>query len=225
MAETIPPNQEPKWADSPLASPTYGVGGKATIVSSATIAAPPATCVEITLDPGTYPSWNKFVPRVTVQSPPSRPLPESTPPAVAQFLKESPGRQLLFLGTRFRFEVHMDPDSASGGRIQHTDLEVSVLEEFERGGKKGLRVAWKIHGDLWYLKAERTQEFLERPDGGCDYVGYETFYGPLTWLVKRFAGPSLLRGFMLWMDGLKKAAEEKAAQQNAKAAEEDAGAA
>ncbi|RYP09471.1 hypothetical protein DL765_008421 [Monosporascus sp. GIB2] len=211
MAETVPPNQEPKWAGSPLASPTHGPGGKATLICSATIAAPPATCFETTLDAGAYPSWNKFVPRVTVQSaPPS--LPESTPPAVAHLLKESPDRQLLLLGTRFRFEVHLNPDSASGGRIQNVDLEISALEEFERGGKKGLRVAWKTQGDPWYLKSERTQEFLERPDGGCDYVCYETFYGPLTWLVKRFAGPLMLRGFALWMDGLKKAAEEKAAQ-------------
>ncbi|RYP52883.1 hypothetical protein DL769_010597 [Monosporascus sp. CRB-8-3] len=224
MAETIPPNQEPKWADSPLASPTHGAGGKATIICSAVIVAPPATCLEITLNPATYPSWNKFVPRVTVQSSPP-PLPESTPAAVAQLLKESPDRQLLLLGTRFRMEVHLHPDSASGGRIQNTDLELSALEEFERGGTKGLRIAWKTQGDPWYLKAERTQEFVERPDGGCDYVCYETFYGPVTWLVKRFVGPSVLRGFGLWIEGLKKVAEEKAAQRNANAAEEDAGAA
>lgn len=225
MAESIPPNQEPKWADSPLASPTYRAGGKATIICSAAIAAPPAMCLEITLDPVTYPSWNKFVPRVTVQSSPPPPPPESTPSAVAQLLKESPDRQLLLLGTRFREEVHLRPDSASGQRIQNTDLEISALEEFERGGAKGLRVAWKMQGDPWYLKAERTQEFLERPDGGCDYVCYETFYGPVTWLVRRFVGPPVLRGFGLWMEGLKKAAEEKAAQQRAKAAEENAGAA
>ncbi|RYP41389.1 hypothetical protein DL767_001027 [Monosporascus sp. MG133] len=225
MAETIPPNQEPKWADVPLASPTYRAGGKATVICSAAIAAPPATCLGITLDPAAYPSWNKFVPRMTVQSSPPPSPPESTPPAVAQLLKESPGRRLLLLGTRFRVGVRMQPDSASGGRIRNTDLEISVLEEFERGGAKGLRVTWKTQGDPWYMKAERTQEFLERPDGGCDYVCYETFYGPLVWLVRRFAGPLLLRGFGLWMEGLKKAAEEKAAEQRAKAAEENVGAA
>ncbi|RYP07752.1 hypothetical protein DL764_002324 [Monosporascus ibericus] len=225
MTETIPPNQESKWADSPLPSPTYGAGGKATIICSAAIAAPPAACLEITLDPATYPSWNKFVPRVTVQSSPPPPLPESTPSAVAQLLEDSPDRQLLLLGTRFRFEAHLQPDSASGGLTRNTDLEISALEEFERGGAKGLRVVWKMQGDPWYLKAERIQEFLGRPDGRCDYVCYETFYGPMTWLVRRFAGPLMVRGFGLWTQGLKKAAEEKAAEQRAKTAEENAGAA
>ncbi len=235
MTEKIGPDQEPRWADSPLPTPTYGLGGRATVIcSTAAIAAPPAACLAIVLDTATYPSWNRFIPRATVRSPasssPASPAPATSAedagavPASLRARLEGidPGR-LLLRGTEFRFEVHMDPDNSARPRIQNTDLVVSRLEEFGGGGgggdggrRRGLRVVWKTAGDARYLRAERVQEFVERRGGeeqgqgepGTDYVCYETFYGPVAPLVRRFAGSAILNGFGLWMTGLKKAAEE-----------------
>ncbi|KAK7757674.1 hypothetical protein SLS62_000051 [Diatrype stigma] len=219
-AETIAPDQAPRWADAPLASPTYGsAGSKATVICATSgIAASPAACLAAVLDPGRYPAWNRFVPRATVLSSPatSAELPPASTPAalLAQpaFRRNTPDK-LLLLGTRVRFEVHMNPGAWAKG-VAMTDLEVSVLETFERGGeeggkkRKGLRVAWKTQGDPWYLKAERTQEFLEREDGGTDYVCYETFFGPVAPVVKMVVGAALLRNFGMWAEDLKRFAEE-----------------
>ena len=65
----------------------------------------------------------------------------------------------------------------------------------------------------WYLRAERTQELLESADGkGTDYYNYETFYGPVSYMIYWLVGPKLAGGLQLWMDGLKaQVAENKSA--------------
>lgn len=163
--------------------------------------------MDIVLNPATYPSWNKWVPRVVVTSGPSpTPAPSALPESLAHTAAAGDQQQFLLPGTKFYFEVQMNPDSASSRR---TDLEVTLLEDFERSGRKGLRVGWKTQGDPWYLKAERVQEFLEDGAGGCLYTNYETFFGPLTFAVKTFVGKQLMAGLTLWMDGLKAAAESR----------------
>ncbi|KAI0125267.1 hypothetical protein BJ170DRAFT_686131 [Xylariales sp. AK1849] len=206
MAADIPLNQVPTFV-APVSTRTLGGGGSASVIFSTLIAASPATCLEIMLDPATYPSWNKWVPRVVVvvdaDAAPS--ASSSTAPASLAHVASKPGQ--ILPETKFYMEVHMNPDSAS---FNKTDLVVTALEDFERDGRKGLRVAWKTQGDPWYLRAERVQEFLETADGGSEYRSYETFFGPLTWAVKTFVGRQLLGGLTLWMDGLKEAAEAKA---------------
>ncbi|ETS77653.1 hypothetical protein PFICI_09715 [Pestalotiopsis fici W106-1] len=211
MADQIPPNQAPVFVAA-IPTPTLGTGGSGSVVFSTAIAATPARCLEIVLNPTTYPSWNKWVPRVVVTSASPTSAPSVLPESLAQL---ATSQQLLVPGTKFCFEVHMDPDSAS---FRKTDLEVTVLEAFEeqqRGGsdgehgdsRKGWRVVWKTQGDPWYLRAERVQEFLEDGAGGCLYTNYETFHGPLTFAVKTFVGKQLMAGLTLWMNGLKAAAE------------------
>ncbi|KAI1079619.1 hypothetical protein F5B20DRAFT_158379 [Whalleya microplaca] len=200
MTSTIPSNQEATWT-SPLSTPSYGDGGSATIICSTSIAASPSTCLGIMLDATTYASWNKWIPKVLVNTPN-----HSSPslPAALAHLAASKPEQMLFLGTEFTFEVLIN------SKVQRSDLVVTVLDDCERDGRKGLRVCWKTRGDPWYLRAERTQEVLEGIDGGTDYFCYETFYGPVAWVVKTFIGSELTKGFKLWMEGLKEAAEEKA---------------
>ncbi|KAI4604316.1 hypothetical protein KJ359_000451 [Pestalotiopsis sp. 9143b] len=209
MADQIPQDQAPAFVAG-IPTPTLGDGGSGTAVFSTSIAASPARCMDIVLNPATYPSWNKWVPRVVVTSGPSpSPAPSALPESLAHMAAATGGQQqpqFLLPRTKFYFEVHMNPDSASSRR---TDLEVTLLEEFERSGRKGLRVGWKTQGDPWYLKAERVQEFLEDGAGGCLYTNYETFFGPLTFAVKTFVGKQLMAGLTLWMDGLKAAAESR----------------
>lgn len=206
MASRVPPNQAPAFV-APIPTPTLGDGGSASIVFSTTIAASPAKCLEILLDPETYPTWNKWIPRVVVTS--ASPASESSiPPSLAHIAAKE---VRLLPNAKFYFEVHMNPESAS---FRKTELELSVLEEFEHEGKRGFRVAWKSQGSPWFLRAERVQEFVDNGTGGCEYTNYETFFGPLTWAVKSFAGKQLEKGLMLWMNGLKAEAEAGSGPEN-----------
>lgn len=205
MAAPFPLNEAPKFV-APMTTPTLGGGGTTTVIFSTTIAAPPATCLETMLDAAGYATWNKWVQKAVVSTASTAPASE-LPPALAHLASSSPEQKLL-PGAEFQFEVHMDPGSASFTKV---DLVVTLLTAFERDGRKGLRVAWKTKGDPWYLRAERTQEFLETADGaGAEYYCYETFFGPLAWTIKTFVAAKLQSGLTLWMDGLKAEAEAKA---------------
>ncbi|KAH6656544.1 hypothetical protein BKA67DRAFT_552289 [Truncatella angustata] len=200
MAAQIAPNQAPTFVAA-IPTPTLGEGGSASVAFSTTIAASPTRCLEILLDPSTYPTWNRWIPRVDVVS--ASTASEAAVPELLAHVTRKPNQ--LLPGTQFDFEVHM-----SASNIRKTELELSVLEEFERNGRKGLRVCWKTRGNPWLApRAERVQEFLENVEGGCDYTNYETFHGPLTWAVKAFAGKQLRDGLTLWMNGLKAEAEAK----------------
>ncbi|KAI1339356.1 hypothetical protein F5Y15DRAFT_384075 [Xylariaceae sp. FL0016] len=200
----VPPNQDPKWTSEIIPQPTQGAGGTASISYSAHIAASPVTCMEVMLDASTFPTWNKWIPKVNMMAPAENPA-ASTPASLAHLTATRP-EQMLLRGAAFEFEVHMDPDSP---KVHRSQFVVSVLEEFEHEGRKGLRVAWKQPGSPWLLRSERTQEFLEGVEGGTDYVSAETFKGPLAWLVTTMVGSQLCTGFALWRDGLKKMAEER----------------
>lgn len=163
--------------------------------------------MEIMLDPETYPQWNRFIPRAVVTSD-STVSASSVPPSLSHITSK---QHQLLPNAGFYFEVHMNPDSES---FRKTELEVSVLEEFERDGRKGLRVAWKTAGNPWFLRAERVQEFLDNGEGGCEYTSFETFFGPMTWAVKTFAGKQLENALTLWMNGLKAAAEGRSDPKN-----------
>lgn len=112
----------------------------------------------------------------------------------------SKGRQVLILVV-----ATVNPERSANFRL--VDFDLSVLQDFERDGRKGLRIAWKTMGDPWYLKAERVQELQETADGGCEYRNCETFCGPLSAAVKWFVGSALEKNLALWRDGLKAAAE------------------
>ncbi|KAK8075039.1 hypothetical protein PG997_009702 [Apiospora hydei] len=213
----IPLGQAPTFAAETIPTPTYGPGGSSTAIFSTTIAAPPATCLAVALDTSTYPSWGQWIPRAVVETPAPASALDAVPAALAPMLPTDKDKRagLLLLGAQFYFEVHMDPDSASSRK---TYLEVTRLEEFVRdadggggGEKKGIRVAWKTQGDPWHVRAERVQEFVDDGKGGCEYYNYETFHGALAWAIRRFVAGQLSNGLRLWMEGLKKEAEAKAA--------------
>lgn len=207
--------QAPTFAAETIPTPSYGPGGSSTAIFSTVIAAPPAACLAVVLDPSTYPSWNRWIPRAVVEKAAPASALDEVPAALAPHLNAAAAADktgLLLLGAEFYFEVHMDPDSTSS---RNTHLEITRLEEFVRGeggdGRKGLRVAWKTRGDPWHVRAERVQEFVEDGKGGCEYYNYETFYGVLGWTVRTFVAGPLSNGLRLWMEGVKKEAEGKGA--------------
>ncbi|GAB1311708.1 Coenzyme Q-binding protein COQ10 START domain-containing protein (Fragment) [Madurella fahalii] len=184
----------------PLPTPTYGPGGSFSVTCSARIAATPKACLDVMLDAPGYPTWNRFCRKCTIDAQPS------TSAELAQ------DEDKLRLGTQFTFDVHMDPSAPSGngktGRA--AALEVSVLEAINEddGRRRGWRVGWKGRSSLlmpaWMLHNERIQEFVEA-DGGkaTEYYCWETFYGVLAPVVKKAAGAQVVKGFEVWVEGLK----------------------
>lgn len=95
-------------------------------------------------------------------------------------------------------------------------LQVSCLEQFERDGRTGIRIAWRIKGKTatFLVRSERVQELIPTPDhSAIEYVCWETYYGLLANSMKNHYGKQLLAGYAGWMDGLKKGAEMKAEEE------------
>ncbi|KXJ96252.1 hypothetical protein Micbo1qcDRAFT_231319 [Microdochium bolleyi] len=207
MAGEVPFGQETAWV-TPLPSPTVGGGGVSSITFSTHIAASPARCLEVALDPARYPEWNKFCRSAVIEKPAPASAIEGLDASLA-FLTKGDGvakEGLLLLGTEFCFKVYLDEDSENG---RDTHLVVTVLEEIVHEGRKGFRVAWATRGGNWVQHAERTQDFIESADGkGTDYYNKETFYGVVSYAIKPFVGAKLVRALDLWRDGLKCEAEK-----------------
>ena len=92
----------------------------------------------------------------------------------------------------------MQGDGLVEGRRKSKEqgIQVTVLERFEEGGRKGFRIAWKSTGWAhWQLHSERVMDFLEMGDGKTEYVCWETFGGLLGSVVRRMAGEQLIDRF------------------------------
>ncbi|KAK3694252.1 hypothetical protein B0T22DRAFT_402736 [Podospora appendiculata] len=215
----IPPNSAATASLNTIPTPAYGTGGTFSVACSTSIAAAPLTCLSIVLDAPNYASWNRFCRSVIIDQQPAEPA-QPPPPGVS-----SVGEHALRLGTKFTFDVHMNPDAADGSKGRPSEEEVSVLERIDEAvqagdgsptRQKGWRVAWKLRNTLFLpkllLHCERVQEFIEAetPDGRLftTYACWETFYGLLAPVLRLAVGGQLCKGFDAWMRDLKKRAEE-----------------
>lgn len=192
------PNTPPAIQPACLPTPTFGPGGSFTVACSAFMPASPAACLAAMLTPSTWAQWNTFVPRASITERPSPP--PSLPKDLSVLLT---GREdILVPGVRVSFEVHMDLNETA---TRQQPVLVTHLEQFERGGRTGLRVAWKAEGfPEFILRSERVQEFVAAEGGGCEYYCWETFCGPLAPVVRLAVGKKLEAAFGAWMNGLKK---------------------
>ncbi|KAF1982490.1 hypothetical protein K402DRAFT_397568 [Aulographum hederae CBS 113979] len=167
----------------------------------------------------TYPSWNTFVPRVTIHSQPA---------------DISPDDDTLRLGTDFSFHVVMDerkPDSANMTRLAVTDLSTPeypssyLSPEFldanpcfspASASSRIYRIGWTSSpkaGLISYgLKAERFHEVIPLGEGECEVKTWECQGGPLAWAVKWMFGKVLERKFGEWCEGLKVESEKRCAE-------------
>ena len=74
------------------------------------------------------------------------------------------------------------------------------MDEPERR-RRGFKVVWLGKGyPDWALRTERVHEIYEEigREGETVYDVYETFSGPLTWVVKFFMGGTLVKRFGQW---------------------------
>ncbi|EAA36189.2 hypothetical protein GE21DRAFT_842 [Neurospora crassa] len=112
-----------------------------------------------------------------------------------------------------------DPQEKDEGKVAASlSLSPSKINNKLQLRRTGFRIAWKTRPTAfmpnWMLRCERVQEFVEihPPLGTLDepetaYQCWETFYGVLAPVVKAAAGSQIVRGFDVWMEGLKKRAE------------------
>lgn len=212
----IPRNQPGALAHTPIPTPTHGPGGSFSIIASQHIAAPPDTVFAALLSHPTWPSWNRFVRRVTVLSappPPSSPPSSSSSSALEAAIATDDGSKYIKKGTKMTFEVHMNPDDAKSSINQN--MEVTLLEPFDSTDpQRGWRVAWKGTSiPSLVLRTERVQEFVSDGEGGTEYTCWETMYGPLAPVVRLTQGAKLESGFEAWGVDLKKRAEEIAREE------------
>jgi hypothetical protein len=180
---SIPPDQRPVRSSSPVETPTFGPGGNHSIICSTTIRAPISTVLTALLDTRTYPAWNRFCPRITIDSqPPPAPANSHNPagkdaasspaPALPADINVDPSvadlPTTLRRDTAFTEDVHLNPAAPpSNGRDIAQPLRVTLLEEFRTGdGRRGVRLAWCTRGrwisPSFVLKSERVQELVEK---------------------------------------------------------------
>ncbi|CEL07394.1 hypothetical protein ASPCAL10551 [Aspergillus calidoustus] len=170
-------------------------------------------------DTSTWPSWNKFVPRVTI-----REQPENTE-------DDSP---TLSLGSRFTFHVNMYPepetpaDAATAKQLGNVNLRDTYLKVIEceaptsasaststpSQGRKA-RIVWASDGAAdglimsSLLTAERVHELVEVQVEGeegkvvTEVRNWESQVGYLAYVVRWMFEGRLRENFGIWESGLK----------------------
>ena len=226
--ESIPRQQRPQWTSPGLKTPTWGSssGGDLSMICSTPIQAPLPLVVSLVIDVRTYPSWNSFAPSTTITHQPKSTAPLPSCLCGSDYTDGVANNSTTLRdGTNFILDVLMDPSAEAhkpktpGVQTQvrtraSPTLIVSCMEQFERDGRTGVRIAWRIKGRMAGLlyKSERVQEFMpseEDPEGSTDYRNWETHYGMFSSSIKSIMGKSIEKGYGGWMDGLKAFAEAK----------------
>lgn len=84
-------------------------------------------------------------------------------------------------------------------------LLMTTLDKMNEPDKNGFKVVWLGKGyPDWALRSERVHDIYEQDEGGGTiYDVYETFSGPLAWVVKLFVGSTLVKRFRQWNGELK----------------------
>ena len=156
------------------------------IYSTSAISAPAAKVHAILLDSTTYAQWNTFCPRLTM--PPNQPQ--------------------LAVGIHLTEHYYMRghgkwPPGPQGMEVVNVDDQVSE--------GVGLRIVFRnTSWPNFLLWSERVQEIRAMTEDKCVYVTWDTFGGPLAWLVKITMGALLVERFKDWAEDLKNFAQETA---------------
>ena len=185
LAELIPPVPTPHWGAQS--------GASFTIRAVTTIRAPPQPVLDTLLETSTWPQWNNFVPRASLLDP----------------AKDSNEFNRLKPGTLFK--EHVDMAGRGRSTVVKMRLLMTILDEMHEPNKKGFKVVWLGKGyPDWALRSERVHEVYEATETGRTiYNVYETFSGPLAWVVKFFVGATLVDRFGQWNEELRAFAEGK----------------
>lgn len=175
--------------------------------SARLIDAPSSTVWDVLIDTSTWPSWNTFVPRVTI-----REQPGSNPTA------ETPLSPVLQQGTKMTFHVHMDPSSSSE---QDVPLVVATFTPPDMATRQPGRIVWtndeSASGAIpgWLLRAERVHEVEEvevadtngQVQTRTEVRNWEAQVGYLVYVVRWMYASTLKRNFEAWVGDLQQYVE------------------
>ncbi|OOG00205.1 hypothetical protein ASPCADRAFT_204100 [Aspergillus carbonarius ITEM 5010] len=202
----------PSSKASLASNPTPNIAASDAVVhieGIALIDAPLQDVWDTLLDTSTWPSWNKFVPAVTIRQQPE--------PHATQVV--SP---ILQTGTEMTFHVNMNPTSSQPQPRQDAPLIVTERHPPTSNKKLG-RIVWvtdaaaqgRIMASL--LSAERVHELCEvevqDADGRMrrmtEVRTWEAQIGTLAYVVRWMYGARLVECFELWVQNLKEFLENK----------------
>ncbi|KAL2815474.1 hypothetical protein BJX63DRAFT_158434 [Aspergillus granulosus] len=157
-------------------------------------------------DTSTWPSWNKFVPRVTIRDQPESPA------------NDSP---VLNSGSRFTFHVNMYPEAETPANLRDTYLKIIEYEAPTptpsptdgSSHTRKARIVWASDGAAdgyvmsSLLTAERVHELSEvqGEDGKVrtEVRNWESQVGYLAYVVRWMFEGRLKGNFAVWESGLK----------------------
>lgn len=200
-ALTDPNNATRATPNIPLAKASLHIG------SSTFITAPSPKVWSALTDTSSWPSWNSFVPHVTIRSQPNEPTVNAAP--VTQTL--SP---ILQKGTRCTFHIRMDPTSTSQKPQPSTDVHLLITECTPPDPESGSvgHIVWTNDFDApgtmspSLLTAERVHE-IKDVEGGTEVRNWEAQVGWVVFMVRLMYGVRLQANFELWVADLKRFVE------------------
>jgi hypothetical protein len=229
-SNTLNPHpQHPKSTMTTLQDPTNATRATPSItpdqatlhIGSSTIISAPSSAVWAALtNTSTWPTWNSFVPHVTIRSQPTSPTTSTTAPnptpassQPSQTQPTSPSQDLspiLQKGTKFTFHVRMDPTSTSTKPQAAVDTHGVVTEcraPNAETGESG-RIVWIVDNNApggmsaSLLRAERVHE-IKDVEGGTEVRNWEAQVGWLVYVVRWMYKARLQANFELWVGDLK----------------------
>ncbi|KAL8826716.1 MAG: hypothetical protein Q9191_003624 [Dirinaria sp. TL-2023a] len=190
------------------------------VSGSTRIAAPASFVFSIVLDTASYPKWNSFVPRATINS---------QPPSVPE-----EKQNVLHKDTHFVFHAIMDqkkPDSVSDTKLRVTDYSTpdqqsgyvpeDLLENdgsFHKDQGQVYRVTWTVEGAFLTLglSAQRFHEIIVLGEQECELRTWECYGGILARVVKFMYKDVLQAHFERYCQELKMEAEKRVADSKPK---------
>ncbi|CAI7630514.1 unnamed protein product [Penicillium crustosum] len=198
---TDPTNATRATPSIPIDKATLHIG------SSTFITAPSHEVWAALTNTSTWPSWNTFVPRVSIRSQPAPdPSPSTSAPDPTPASTATPTTQ----STRTKFTLHVRMDSTSTKPQPATDVHVYVSEFRVPNAETGEvgRIVWcadhEASGSFSpsLLKAERVHE-ITAVEGGTEVRNWEAQVGWLVYVVRWMYKAKLEANFEMWVADLK----------------------
>ncbi|OQE37169.1 hypothetical protein PENCOP_c010G05744 [Penicillium coprophilum] len=208
---TDPTNATRATPNIPLEQAIFHIG------SSTFISAPSQEVWAALTNTSTWPSWNTFVPRITIRSQPasdpspSTSAPDPTPASTSTSTStptETTLSPILQKGTKFTLHVRMDSTSTKPQPSKDIHALVSECSAPNAETGQGGRIVWIADAEApgafasSLLQAERVHEFTA-VEGGTEVRNWEAQNGWLAYVVRWMYGVKLQNAFDLWVADLK----------------------
>lgn len=194
-------------------------GGLFSAYGSAQINASPETVYRAILNVGDYKHWNSFVQDVTITK---NPNPHHRKDGSANSKRMTGGTCMIF-----HSELVKDPQYKTKSREVATMVEELKLARDGHSSPCVTRIRWSLDNAAistpgFLLKAERTNEIEETPEGTTIYRTWQTFSGPVARVVRGKFEQPLKERLSDWCKDLKAWCEKIEAEGEAKAGEDAA---